>query len=184
MSILFEFKRKVLREGLAVCIVHHISEKIGLNYNEIMTTLDTGKLVMGNSTIYQCADNIIIITSPDRGKFMKTQYIRPIAKRFLIDTDPFVIELHEDKENMWYEYVGKYEEKDKCIEAILIFLKSDGNWRDFMEIYQGLDREYGQVKLREKLAYLSDKNIIIRKLEKPNIFKYRFPPRKRSVKYN
>lgn len=193
MNKLSFFKNQLLSEykDLTVIINHHISEHKYRDFNNIMTE-DAHGLAMGNSTIIQQADELIILKPKGfNNKKLSEVGVRPIAKRQAIPTDPFIIKLND--KNGIFEFVFKefYTEPTPKIESHIITLFKSLNTKTkrmltVREVYERMHDLHGICSIRKALNRMTNEKILSLKIHKPYPFEYslRKNPKKLSRVYH
>lgn len=153
MSKLSILKQNILcdlERDISLVVTHHTSEKVIATLDETMTSQTFGLFTMGSSVINQVADNIYFLASPEKGSRLKRLYLRPVAKRFDIDTEPIKMLLMEDN-GVYLKYDGVYEKEDEVEKRILETLyRKSPKVLTVNEIYENIGL-YGINQIRETL---------------------------------
>jgi archaellum biogenesis ATPase FlaH len=173
MADLSLFKLKVLEDSLrdvSLIVVHHTSDKKSFTLDESMESQSYGSFVLGSSIINQVADNILLLYSPDRGKkVLKNLYLRPIAKRFQIETRPIKLQLIDNNREHYFKNNGFYHKEDLLKKRIIETLtKSDKIFWKVREIYENIGL-YSETVIREKLREMIELKEIEYKLTRHNL---------------
>jgi hypothetical protein len=173
MTKLSIFKQKLLEElsqDVAIVIVHHTSDKKMFTLDEIMDSQDFGLFTFGSSVINQIADNIFLLYSPDKGKkILRKLYLRPIAKRFQINTSPMELKF-VDKGNEMYLQFEKYYKKEDTLEKRIIetLTKSTDIFMKPRDIYLNIGL-YSETIVRAKLREMISLNKINYHITRSNL---------------
>ena len=176
MNMLAKLKEHCLTNDKTIIINHHISEKMALSIDELMTS-NSHIMAMGNSAIIQQADSYYIIGAiSENGKTSKL-YLRPVAKRISIKSTPIVLQIvkpGEDSER--FEYIGEYTPDLTGAESdMLVFFREQPQDRTVKEAYEGIGHHHGEKVIRQSLAGLADKGLLVLSRHKSNLFRYRLP---------
>jgi hypothetical protein len=152
------FKLKIFENPLrdvSLVIVHHTSDKKIFTLNEMMESQNHGLFTFGSSVINQIADNILLLYSPDRGKkILKNLFLRPVAKRFQIETRPIKLQLVDNRKETYFKNNGYYHREDLLEKRIIETLtKSDKIFWKPREVYENIGL-YSETVVREKLREL------------------------------
>lgn len=150
LSILKQNILNDLERDISIIVTHHTSEKVIATLDETMTSQTFGLFTMGSSVINQVADNIYFLASPEKGSKLRRLYLRPVAKRFDIDTQPIKMLLVEDN-GIYLKYDGVYEKEDEVEKRILETLeRKSPKILTVDEIYKNIGL-YGIHQVRETL---------------------------------
>jgi hypothetical protein len=173
MADLSLFKLKIMEDSLrdvSLIVVHHTSDKKSFTLDESMESQDYGSFTFGSSVINQVTDNILLIYSPDRGKkILKNLYLRPIAKRFQIETDPIKLQLIDNRNGAYFKNNGYYHKEDLLKKRIIETLtKSDKIFWKVKEIYENIGL-YSESIIRDKLREMISLKEIDYKLTRHNL---------------
>lgn len=150
LSILKQNILTDLSRDVSLVVTHHTSEKVIATLDETMTSQTFGLFTMGSSIINQVADNIFLLASPERGRRLRRLYVRPVAKRFDIKTDPIKTTLIESNSELYFKNEGAYEKEDEVEKRIFEILKKTHKDLTVKEIYDDIGL-YGINQIRETL---------------------------------
>ena len=187
MNKFTSFKQKLLtyNPDLTIIITHHISQKKNLSYDELMTKNPDG-FSMSSSVIMQDVDSVIVIAAKTvtKGKLLELG-IRPIAKRFLLNTGNFTVKFTQNNNNMQFTYDAPYIKTQPEINKNIMKLfknksvmrkhagKSKIQSLSVKAVYEELKDLHGIIAIRKALAELETYGylkLITRKA--PNPFEY------------
>ncbi len=176
MNRLAVLKEKCITDDKTIIINHHISEKFEYDINTLMTC-DPHKLSMGNSAIIQQVDSYYIIGATAEGGITNRMYMRPVSKRASIPTKPIVIRIIPCSNNGVGEsviYDGLYEpDLNEAERDIMILFREHNIERTVKEVYENMGHRHGEIKVRDALAILDNKGLLIMSRHKSNLFKYK-----------
>ena len=176
MGNITKFKQTCLRPNCTIMFNHHISEKLDLSPNDLMTC-NPHKLAMGNSSIIQQADAYYIIAQSQNmnGRLTKVS-VRPVSKRDTIPIEPFTITLHDDDDDSSSVYFGNlviYQApKHSCAEDILQLFRLKKTPLTCKEIFDAQGQDYPQNEIRTTLRILEAQGLLTKSSEAHNLFKY------------
>jgi len=176
MNMLAKLKKHCLANDKTIIINHHISEKTQASVDELMTG-NPHSMAMGNSAIIQQADSYYIIGAiSENGKTNKI-YLRPIAKRISINSTPIVLQVVKpDKDSERFELLGEYTPDLTGAESDLwTFFREQPQDRTVKQTYEDMGHHHGEKLVRQSLAKLADKGLLVLSRSKSNLFRYRLP---------
>lgn len=176
MNILARLKSECLTKDKTIIINHHISEKANVSVDSLMVS-NPHLMAMGNSTIIQQADSYFIIGALAENGRTEKVYIRPVAKRAKINTHPLVLQIVNPQfGGERFEFLSTYEPDltDEELDTLTYFREQPSD-RTVKETYDGMGHQHGEKAIREALANLNKKGLLLLSKHKANLFKYRLP---------
>ena len=176
MNMLAKLKEYCLTNDKTIIINHHISEKMALSVDELMTS-NSHIMAMGNSAIIQQADSYYIIGAVSENGKTNKLYLRPVAKRVSIKPTPLVFQIVKPSEKSErFEYIGEYTPDLTDAESdLLVFFREQPQDRTVKDTYEGMGHHHGEKIVRESLAKLANKGLLVLSRHKSNLFRYRLP---------
>lgn len=184
MKALMKFKEDCIRPGLAILILHHISEKRPMPIDVLMCD-DPHAFSMFSSVINAQADYYYIAGSPDVGGTLKELYLRPVSKRVVIRTKPFVTTLIEESGTLRFNGTKPYETMENVlvsdIEGDIIELFKATHAEDTSGVEFTVEQVYKEMKETHGICTIRDamnrmyrpKGLLFRGKARHNLFKYR-----------
>ncbi len=176
MGVLARLKQECLTGERTIIINHHISEKRNLTIDELMAS-NPHSLSMGNSAIIQQADTYYIVGGEAENGLTNKLFIRPVAKRVAISSKPLVLKVTkptDDSEGL--EYFGMFEPEFSELEQdILTLFRERPSDRSIKDMYDDVGHKATEKEIRESLASLEKKGLLIMNRKSHNLFKYRLP---------
>jgi hypothetical protein len=176
MNSLAKLKSLCLTPSKTILINHHISEKMSYTVEQLMVE-NTHIMAMGNSSIVQQADSYYIIGASAENGVTNKLYIRPVAKRVSIRSTPLILQVvqpDEDSERLEFngDYILNFSQEE--LDCLTLFKESQSD-RTVRETYEDMGHQHGEKAIREALANLQQKGILLMSRHKSNLFRYRLP---------
>lgn len=174
MSVLASMKKSCLNGTKTIIFNHHISQKEVLPIDALMMG-DAGHLAMGSSAIMQQADSYFIIGAEASDGRLTRAYIRPVSKRVSIPGKPLIMRLvHSDKGEQ-FQFDGYYEQDIDNVEKdiLALYQAQPDSERTVKETYEAMGHRHGEKAVRDALAHLDSKGLVVMSRHKSNLFKYR-----------
>jgi len=174
MNILAKLKSDCLTGHRTILINHHISEKSPYTIAQLMTD-NSHSMSMGNSAIIQQADTFYIVGAMATNGLTSKLYIRPVAKRVSIRPTPLILQIVQptpDSERLEYQgdYVLNFSEVE--LDCLTLFKEYPFD-RTVKQAYDDMGQRHGIIAVREALASLNTKGLLLLSRHKSNLFKYK-----------
>ncbi len=176
MNLLAKLKHECLTDKLTILINHHISEKATHSVEQLMTE-NPHAMSMGNSAIIQQADSYYIIGATAQNGKTNKLFVRPVAKRVSIRSTPLILQMVQPSENSErLEFSGDFvlNFNDEELDCLTLFREQPSD-RTVKEVYETMGHKHGEKSIREALASLSDKGLLVMSRHKSNLFRFRLP---------
>jgi len=183
MGLFTEFRQKIseYKKDLTLIVIHHISDKAIYTFEELMNPNISG-LGMGSSIINQSIDSsVILVAKTFKGNKLLELGVLPKEKRYVLNTQPFICTLTQNKTELLFKYKEKYTEGEHSdlFQDIILLLKSEGRSKEpkafgVKEIWKSFEGEYGYGlnNVGYAVRKLRNQKIIRRRRIKPNLFRY------------
>jgi hypothetical protein len=159
-----------------IIILHHASEKTDqeLTADDYMTTNDFSKLAMGSSAFIESTDCYYIISSPNRGSYLRQIFIRGISKRVMIPSDPFCVNVEqEDPETMDVTFGGLWHPKaPESAEHVKLYLEAINNTVTINDLVKHFEGQYTRYHCEKALKWLERKGQAKYTVEASNRFRW------------
>jgi len=169
-------KQTCLNEENTILLNHHITQKGTYTIDDLMQG-ETSHLAMGSSAIIQQADTYYVIGATATEGKAERIYVRPVSKRISIPSKPLILRmLQTESHGEKLEYEGYYEpELENTEQDLMMLFREQPKERTVKETYEDMGHRYGEKAIRQGLASLEQKGMMLMSRHKANLFTYRLP---------